>query len=414
MSGIQGLRGTGDWSADERPKDFRNSILFLDPNGNAPIFALTGRAGKKEVTDPEFSWWAESQTIVRLAVNGSHAAGDTVITVDSADPSSSNMALNYGTATHLKPGDVLMHEPAAGAAYGSPEYLLVTEVLSDTSFTASREAAGTSAGTLADEDSLLLIGSSYGEGTAAPTAVSRNPVKFSNYTQIFKNTYELSGTATKTATRTGDPWSNDKKRKMFDHAKGIEHTLLYSWTNSDGTGANGKPLRYTKGLRGFIPSANTTVFSNPVTTDSLLAAMEPMWSFSAGGMGGEDRIGFIGMNGAIELAKVMRNDDSVQMNLGDRITMWGMNFRELIMPWGRLLLKTHPLLSQHATFKKSMYVMDFAALKYAPLRGRDTKPKDDVQADDEDVRRGFYQTEAGWFVDAGGLTMGVLDNVSST
>ena len=72
-----------------------------------------------------------------------------------------------------------------------------------------------------------LLGSAYAEGTAAPRAVSRNPVKFFNYTQIFKNTYELSGTADNTDVRTGSPWSNDKKRKMFDHARGIELSMLF-------------------------------------------------------------------------------------------------------------------------------------------------------------------------------------------
>jgi hypothetical protein len=48
------------------------------------------------------------------------------------------------------------------------------------------------------------------------------------------------------------------------------------------------------------------------------------------------------------------------------------------------------------------------------MKGRDTKPFDDVQLPDEDLRRGYVMTEGGWFIDGGGLTMGVLDNISST
>ena len=47
MSGIAGLRGTGNWGTDERPKSFRESILFFSPNGTAAIFGLTAKAGKK-------------------------------------------------------------------------------------------------------------------------------------------------------------------------------------------------------------------------------------------------------------------------------------------------------------------------------------------------------------------------------
>jgi hypothetical protein len=39
---------------------------------------------------------------------------------------------------------------------------------------------------------------------------------------------------------------------------------------------------------------------------------------------------------------------------------------------------------------------------------------DDVQAKDEDVRRGFYQTECGLQVDRGGTTMFYLGNILAT
>jgi hypothetical protein len=200
---------------------------------------------------------------------------------------------------------------------------------------------------------------------------------------------------------------------MFDHARGIEHTLLYQVNKQETIDSNGKPLRYTAGMRGFIPSTNVRYFSSAVTTDDLLTYLEPAYSFSLPGTG-DTRIGFTGNLGLAELGKIIRNDDSVMMQIGEKITMWGIDFRELIMPWGRLLLKGHPLLSRSTTFRKSLYVCDFSALKWAPLTGRDTKPYDDVQNKDEDLRRGYVQTEGGWFVDGGGLTMAILDNISST
>lgn len=56
MSAIAGLRGTGDWATDERPKNFREYILFRNPNGTAPLFAMTAKMKKETVDDPEFSW----------------------------------------------------------------------------------------------------------------------------------------------------------------------------------------------------------------------------------------------------------------------------------------------------------------------------------------------------------------------
>lgn len=411
MSGLAGLRGTGDWSTDERPKDFRGKILFFQPNGNAPIFALTSRAGKRTKTDPEFSWWAESQTNVRLQVNGALGAGDTTITVDSADPATTAMNRNYGTATHLKPGDILIVDPATDNATFNFELLEVQTVISDTQFTALRGAGGTSAGSIADDRFLTLIGSAYPEGSGVPSAVARNPTKFFNYHQIFKESYELTKTADVTEARTGDAWSNDKKRKGFDHARAIEWSIMFG-RKAELTGDNGKPKRFMGGLREFIPASNTTVFGAPVTSSSFMDAVGPVFDFDLGG--GDTRIGFCGNFARTELGKVIQAATGIKMELGSVITKWGIDFQELIMPMGRLLLKSHPLLSQHALYKKSMFIVDFASLHYTTLKGRDTKAKDDVQSEDEDVRRGFYLTECSIEVEGGGLPMAYLGNIAAS
>jgi hypothetical protein len=224
---VAGLRGTGDWSTDERPKSFREKILFFSPNGNAPVFGLTSKAGKHSVSDPEFSWWSEGQNLTRLVVSGALVAADTLITVVGTDPSSSALGALYGAATNLKPGDILMVEPAADNATYTPEFIEVDSVISDTQFVARRGAAGTTAASISNAGGLTLVGSAYAEGSGAPRAVSRNPTKFFNYVQIFKDSYELTGTAAQTDVRTGDPWSNDKKRKMFDHSKAIEMAFFF-------------------------------------------------------------------------------------------------------------------------------------------------------------------------------------------
>src|SRR5436190_18059897 len=123
MSGIAGLRGSGDWGTDERPKNFREGILRFNPNGTAPIFALTSKAGSKTVDDPEYSWWCEGNVLTRLQVNGALVAADTLVTVDSADPTISTLGANLGTATNLKPGVILLVEPTSDNATFNHELL---------------------------------------------------------------------------------------------------------------------------------------------------------------------------------------------------------------------------------------------------------------------------------------------------
>ena len=52
-----GLRGTGDWATDERPKNFREMILWRSPNGQAPLTALLSKMASEKVDDPEYNWW---------------------------------------------------------------------------------------------------------------------------------------------------------------------------------------------------------------------------------------------------------------------------------------------------------------------------------------------------------------------
>jgi len=412
MSGIAGLRGTGDWGTDERPKNFREKILFISPNGNAPIFGLTSKAGKYSVNDPEFAWWAESQNLIRLTVNGGLTSSDTLITVNSVDPTATTMSALYGTATNLKPGDILLVEPATDNATYNQEFIEVDTVISDTQFTVRRGAGGSTAGSISNAGGLTLIGSAYAEGTAAPRAVTRNPVKFKNYIQIFKDSYELTGTANETHARTGSAWSNDKKRKMFDHAKAIEMAFLFGRA-AEVVGDNGKPKRFMDGIRNFIPSSNTTVFGSAVTAASFIDAVEPAFAFDCGG--GDTRIGFCGNFARNEMGKVIQGTTGIKIELGDVIRVFGIDFQEFIMPMGRLLLKSHPLLSQHPLYKKSMFVLDFSVIKYTTMKGRpDAKVVDDVQLKDEDVRRGFIQTDCSLMVDAGGLSLAYLGNISAT
>lgn len=410
MSGVAGLRGTGDWGVDERPKNFREGILRFNPNGTAPIFALTSKAGEKTVDDPEFSWWCEGNVLIRLQVVGSHAAGDNLINVDSLDPTITSLGANLGTATNLKPGDILLVEPAADAAAFTHELIEVDNVLSDTQFTARRGAGGTSPATIANDTFLTVIGSAYAEGTGAPRAVSRNPIKNNNFIQIFKDTYELTGTADETNTRTNNGYSEDKKRKSFKHASDIELAILFG-RKAETTGDNGKPKRFMGGIREFLPTANVTIFAGPVTPSQFLDAIAPVFDFDTGA--GDTRMIFAGNQALINLSKIFAQE--VIFNVNNVVKVYGMDFQEFILPNGRVLLRSHPLLSRHGLYRTAGFIVDFDALKYVKMRGRPTgTPKDDVQQKDEDVRRGFIQTDCSIMVDYGGLTMGYLGNIVAT
>lgn len=422
---VAGLRGTGDFGADERPRNFREMIQMLNPNGNTPIFGLTSRTKKRVVDDPEYNWWAEPSDLVRLMVNGvvGNTAGDTTIIVDSNDPDDTTLDSNYGAADNLKPGDHLMVEPATDSTTFNAEVVEVVQVLSPTTFTVRRGAQGTTIATIADNAHLLLVASAYAEGTASPQAVSRNPVKYHNLVQTFKDSYELTGTAEATRFRTGEPWSNDKKRKTFDHARAIEWSMMFG-RRSETTGANGKPLRTMNGILNQLPASRKTIFSVGASTNlsmnHLLDAVYRVFDYDS--PAGDERMCFVGNAALNTINKMIQSDAAADIQWGGVFKVYGMNARELILPQGRLILRTHPLLNRHAAYisgtyttgiyAESMWVLDFASLEYTTMKGRDTKAKDDVQNKDEDLRRGFFQTDASLMLDRGGLTCAYLGGLN--
>ena len=144
MAAVAGLRGTGDWGTDERPKSFREMILWRNPNGTAPMYALMGKMADEPVDDPEFAWWDEPNDLVRLQLNDATAmnSSDTTVIVDSADPSATT-DVAWGNATHLKPGDLLLVEDPTEPADQVAEIVRVATVVSATEFTITRGACGT-------------------------------------------------------------------------------------------------------------------------------------------------------------------------------------------------------------------------------------------------------------------------------
>lgn len=387
---VAGLRGTGDWGTDERPKNFRELILWRDPNGSAPLTALMSKMKKETTDDPELAWWEEELTIIRLTATTVTATTTTTI------------GISAGNAMDLKMGDILLVENQTETAAYTDELVRVAVTPTTTnSISVTRALKGTAAA-IASGANLTLIGSAYAEGTGAPDAVSRNPTKYINYTQIFKDTYELTGTAEKTRVRTGDPIKNDKKRKMFDHATRQEFAWLFGKAYEAPTGgSNGKPLRMTGGLLEALAASTASyshtakVWTTSMTTDTFLDAVYPVFDYStsAGTSAGNQRL-VLGGNGALNTMNKMAKDAG-QIQYDSTVTVYGMELRKYILPQGTLYFRTHPLMNVHSRFTNSMFIIDPAGLYYRPLQGRDTAFKDNIQDNDADARKGQWMTEAG-------------------
>ena len=382
MTTFAGLRGTGSFGTDERPQDFREMILWTNPNGTAPLFALMAKMKKEACNDPQIHWWEETNDIGLSTVNG--AIADATITTVVVDTEADEV----GGALQYAPGDLLMVEEDV-AAY-TTEILEVVSVASDVSMTVIRGAAGSTAASFLDGVNLLRIGSSHEEGSGSPTTVSKNPIKMTNFTQIFKTPYQLTRTAENTTFRTGDPLKNDQIRKSFIHSEKIEQALFWG-KSSEVTGSGGQPKRTMAGLRSLVTS-NITVFTADPTIDTFIAALSPVFDYEAGSAG-DQRIVYAG-NGAINfLNKLIAGDSSTRINYDGIIKLYGQNLRQFTIPQGSFAIKSHPLLNTHPLFTYTMFVVNPSGLIYRPLKSSDTKIQKNIQLPDEDLRKDQWLTE---------------------
>lgn len=378
MVAIAGLRGTGDFSTDERPKNFREMILWLNANGRSPLTALMSKMKSESTDDPEFSWWEETLELVRVEVDAESTSGNSTLSLASG-------------GLFLVPGDLLLVETTQTTSYDA-ELVEVDDVTSDTEIEVIRGSAGSTAATIAAGTYVTRIGNVYGEGTRSPNVSSRNPTKLTNYCQIFKTAYELTKTTEKTKFRTGDALSNDKKRKMYDHSTAQEMSYMFGKSHET-TDTNGKPKRYTGGLREFI-NTNVTIFSSNPTEDTFLEAIYPVFDYESEGRGaGDERILFAGNGFLNTLNKLARDSNSTRVNFNGVVRTYGMALQEWILPQGRLYVRTHPLMNTHDMFKNSAFVIDPTSIIYRYLR--DTKPQDNIQENDADTHKGQWLTEAG-------------------
>ncbi len=404
MTAVAGLRGSGDWATDERPKDFREMILWRNPNGNAPIFALSSKGAKDTPADPEFSWWDETLGHLRFQINGvMNTTTTTDFVIDSADPSTSAPANDWGEADHLVPGDLLLVEKTETSSYDN-EIIMVSAITDSQNFSAKRGQAGTTAAAIPDNSYLTKIGNAFSEGSSKAAAASRNPTKYTNYCQIFKTTYEATKTAAKIRNlRTGNLLKNEKLRKSFDHSRDIEMSYLFG-VASETTGANGKPLRFMGGLRHFIPAARQTVFTTSPTITTFLNAVYPVFDYDT--PAGDQRILMCG-NGMLNNINLLAKSDG-QIQFDQVVKMYGMNLRRYILPQGELYIKSHPLMNMHGRWSNSGLVLDMSSIRHRPFR--ETTTEDNIQTPGDDTHEGQWVSEIGLEVRYGGLTNAYIGN----
>jgi len=371
MPNFLGMRGTGSWTTDERPKSFREMILYLYPNGDAPLTAILAKMAMEKVDDPEFNWWTKTLPTQGGAITGIYTnaalsvayvsggvAGDTLYLKCSADDASEVRA-GHMVVLRLDSDMTLdtVAKVTASTANGASSYLTVVLREDDDNSTNGND--------LSNATTFLAIGSSNPEGADRPSGISYDPIKLSNYTQIFRTPLSVTRTAQRTKMRTGDVYKRLKREALEIHSLEMERARIWG-IPTEVTGSNGQPERTSGGILHFLRTyapGNVADFRDDTAVtwasggkDWLDEKMELIFRY-----GKDQKLALCGSGALLGINKIA--EASGQYQLMSKATSYGIQVTELVSPFGVLYLKRHPLFSYNATDRNSMLIIEPEKLK---------------------------------------------------
>jgi hypothetical protein len=405
MSAFFGMRGNGDWATDQRPKNWRQGVLRLYPNGDAPLTAIMSMMKEEPTDDPEFNWWTKSLP--------SQAGTVTNVYTDAAMSSAYSTGGAVGDLLYVKVAEAVADEFRSGhqallrntdnyADDCNCKVVAVTKNGASSRLTVKLLQADPTTTGIADCDRILVIGNINPEGGYMPDAIAYDPSKHYNYTQIFRTPLSITRTARKTRLRTGDQYKEAKRECLELHS--IEQEKAYIWgVPTETVGDNGKPERTTRGLISFISSQGGLVsdFStdSDFTDSSWLEAGEEWLDTQLETVfryGGESRLALCGSGVILALNTLVKN--GAQFQYSPTTTSYGIKVVEWVTPFGTIYLKRHPLFSYEVTNRNSMVILDPSDLKYRYIDDTDfydDPPKKNTGRGRVDGTDEEYLTEAG-------------------
>ncbi len=371
MSAFLGMRGNGDWATDQRPKNWRETILFLYPNGSMPLTAIMSKMKSEKTDDPQYYWWTKLLPNQAATITGVYTDSGMTVAYVSGGVAGTTLYLKMAAADiiHFRVGhSVVMRDASdltldcvgkvtAVTTNGSASSIAVKLLEADDNSSAS--------GYLANCDTVLVIGNMNAEGAAMPNAIAYDPTKLYNYTQIFRTPLSITRTARKTKLRTGDQYKEAKREALELHGIEMEKAFLFG-IPYEGTGDNGKPERMTEGLITHIRTNNSSAVAD-FQTDSTYHGKN--WLDDGGGddflneyfellfrYGRQEKLAICGTGALLGINKLAQANGHFTMTSATK--SYGINVTEMVTPFGVVYFKTHPLFNVEATLRNSMVIFE--------------------------------------------------------
>jgi len=369
-----GMRGNGDWVADARPKSWREGILMQYPNGAAPLTAILSKMGSSKVDDPEFNWWTKSLPTQRATVTGAYtdAALATAYTSGATLGATIYFKMSAADVAQFREGHQVLLRDASDYTVDVMAKVIGRVVNGASSYIAAyllEADDNSSAGDLSDCDVALIVGNINSEGAGMPDAIAYDPIKWYNYTQIFRTPLEMTRTAMQTRLRTGDQYKEAKREALELHSIEMEKAFLFG-IPTERTGVNGKPERTTLGIIPAIRGSYAGMGGPGGTVSNYTTAVGyagKTW-FEMGEAwldtqleiifryGSSEKLAFCGSSVLLAINNLVKNGANFDFtptteSYGIKVTKW-------VTAFGTINFINHPLFSYEATMRNTAVIIE--------------------------------------------------------
>jgi hypothetical protein len=399
-----GMRGTGDWVTDQRPKNWREVILYRYPNGTAPLTAIMSKMASQKVDDPEFNWWTKSLPSQSAAITGVYTDAGLSVAYVSGGTAGDTVYFKMTAAneTQFRVGhQVLLRDASdltvdvngkvtATVSNGASSYIAVKLLEADDNSTA---------GDLSDCDTALIIGNINSEGASMPDTIAYDPTKWRNFTQIFRTPLELTRTAIQTRLRTGEQYKESKREALEIHSIEMEKAFMFG-ISSEGTGDNGKPERTTLGLVPAIRGGYTGHGGTAGTEDNFVTnASYSGQTWLQGGeewtdeqlelifrYGRREKLAFAGSGAILGINRLIKNGGNFDYSAST--TDYGLQVTKWVTAFGVINIMTHPLMSYETTTRNAMVIFEPQDMKFRYVQ-------DTIFKKDDRMRQGGWTSQDG-------------------
>lgn len=371
-----GIVASNLFTKDQAAKSFSGMIARFMPMGDSPIFAMTSMMRTETALQFQHGYFSKAMIFPSVTLSAQAAAADAI--------------LNVTSTANIVPGMLLRPDGA------STEIMLVLGVLGATQLQVQRGVGNTASAIIPISTLCIQVGNANEEASLRPLAVSISTVLQNNYTQIYRNTWAVSGTAAETQMIAGE--GNVAESKMDCaalHAADIEKGII--WGQKYLGMRNNQLFHTMDGILSIVvaqAAANSVTLGATTSFSQLETAIDPVFNVRTDQMIGNERVFFVGGVARRILNNIFRLNSSYFVE--DGVTNYGLQFSTMKLTRGVLRLVEHPLLNAFgsgASYAKMGIIVDLASFNLAYLGNRKTKALDLMGDDGVDAIGGTLTTE---------------------